>query len=289
MYICPVPALRLSLLFAPTGFCVNFAGMFGVFNYFRAGRGLDGCCRLCWVLPWLLLLAGCGTTETYTPVLTAGPAKPVAYPIPTYPVAMPIPRPCEVIGRLAIGDTEMTLRGGSLEGVTTTLLETAREKGADAVQLLIVENPDFMSAHYRLQANLLRFTTPWETERLSPDEFMAYLRQHRQTLDPIEGIWDDGSPERIGIIKDASKPGRDFIAFTLNPVLASWHYGYKKMDIAYLNRPGAYSLRYYRDDFAGVNSGILLKQDRILMFNLPAGDDETQISFGKIPIPTSTP
>ena len=239
------------------------------------------------LLPLLLLLSGCGTTKTYTPVTAAGMAKPAGYPIPVYPVGVPLPRPCNIIGRLAIGDTEMTMRGGSLTGVTKTLLDTAREKGADAVQLLVVEKPDFISAHYRLQANLLRYATPWETETMSPHEFLTYLQQHRQTLDPIEGIWDDGSPERLGIIKDTSKPGRDFIAFTLNPVLASWHYGYKKMDIARLNRAGAYGLRYYRDDFAGVNTGILLEDHgHILTFNLPAGDGENKISFGKIFVPS---
>jgi hypothetical protein len=200
---------------------------------------------------------------------------------------MPLPRPCEVIGRVAIGDTELTMHGGSLTGVTKTLLDLAHKKGADAVQLLVVENPDFTSAHYRLQASLLRYTTPWETEPLSFEEFQNYLQQHRQTLDPIEGMWDDGSPERLGVIKDTSRPGRDFIAFTLNPAPASWHYGYKKMDIAHLSRPGTYSLRYYRDDFAGVNTGILLEDHgHILTFNLPAGDGENKISFGKISVPS---
>ncbi|MDD5138639.1 MAG: hypothetical protein PHY43_00080 [Verrucomicrobiales bacterium] len=243
-------------------------------------------CRcLALLLPVLLLLAGCGTTKTYTPIMAAGPAKPAGYPIPVYPVAMPLPRPCEVIGRLAINDMELTISGGSLTGVTRTLLDTAHEKGADAVQLLIVEKPDFSSAHYRLQANLLRYATAWETEDLSLNEFLAYLQQHRQTLDPIEGIWDDGSPERIGIIKDTSKPGRDFIAFTLNPVMASWHYGYKKMDIAHLNRSGVYSLKYYRDDFSSVNTGLLLDHNHTLTFNLPAGDNEYKVSFGKIDAP----
>ena len=237
------------------------------------------------LLPLILLLSGCGTTKTYKPSMAGLPAKPPGYPIPLYAVAVPIPRPCQLIGEFAIGDTELTMRGGSLKGVMKTLMDTAHEKGADAVQLLVLEKPDFSSAHYRLQANLLRYSTAWETVALSENDFLNYLQQHRQTLDPIEGIWDDGSPERIGIIKDASKPDRDFIAFTLNPGLASWHYGYKKMDIARLNRPGAYSLKYYRDDFIGVNSGILLTQNRILAFNLPAGDGEYKVSFGKIAAP----
>ena len=231
------------------------------------------------------LLAGCGTTKNYNPIMTGIPPKPAGYPIPLYTVDTPVPRPCDVIGQLAIGDTELTMRGGSLQAEMKTLMDTAHEKGADAVQLLVVEKPDFSSAHFRVQANLLRYATAWETEALSEKDFLAYLRQHRQTLDPIEGIWDDGSPERLGIIRDASKPGRDFIAFTLNPGLASWHYGYKKMDIARLTRPGAYSLTYYRDDFVSVHSGLWLEQNRILNFNLPSGDSEYKISFGKIIAP----
>lgn len=238
----------------------------------------------------LLLLAGCGTTKTYTPITSAGPAKPAGYPIPVYPVAMPLPRPCEVIGRLAIGDTELTMRGGSLTGVTKTLLDTAHEKGADAVQLLVVDKPDFSSAHFRLQANFLRYTTAWETVAWSPDEFLAYLQTNRLKLDPIEGIWDDGTPERIGIIRDASKPGRDFVAFALSPVVASWHYGYKKMDITHLSRAGTYGLKYYRDDFSPVNSGMVLDHGRTLAFNLPAGATEYTVNLVKVlnPVPANS-
>ena len=243
-------------------------------------------CRcLALLLPWLFLLTGCGTTKTYTPSMADLPPKPAGYPIPLYTLGVPVPRPCQVIGQLAIGDTELTMRGGSFEGVMKTLMDTAHEKGADAVQLLVLEKPDFSSTHFRLQANLLRYTTAWETEALSLNEFLAYLQQHRQTLDPIEGIWEDGSPEQLGIIRDASRPGRDFIAFTLNPSLASWHYGYKKMDIARLNRPGAYGLRYYRDDFISVNTGLLVDKNRTLTFNLPAGNSEYPVSYRKIVAP----
>jgi hypothetical protein len=230
----------------------------------------------------LLLLAGCGTTKTYTPSMAAGPAKPADYPIPVYPVAVPVPRPCQLLGQLAIGDRELTMSGGSLKGVMKTLMDMAREKGADAVQLVSVENPDFSSAHYRLKANLLCYTAAWETVTLTENDFSAYLQQHQRTLDLIEGIWSDGSPELIGIIKDASKPGRDFIAFTLNPALPSWRKGYKKMDIARLNRPGTYSLKFYHSDFTSVNTGLLLDQNRALTFYLPAEGGEYKISYGKI-------
>ena len=122
-----------------------------------------------------------------------------------------------------------------------TIMETAHEKGADVVELTSIKPPDFESAHYRAEANLLRYADNWETVGLSENDFLTYLQQHQQTLDPIEGIWSDGSPDRIGIIRNTSKPGRDFIAFMLNVELPSWQKGYKKMDIARGNRPGAYS------------------------------------------------
>lgn len=244
-------------------------------------------CRCLALLPWLLLLAGCGTTQTYVPHLAGLPPKPAGYPIPLYVMDTPVPRPCQLIGQLAIGDTELTMRGGSFKGVMKTLMDTAHEKGADAVQLVALEKPDFSSAHFRLQASLLRYASAWETVALSENDFLAYLQQPRPTLDPIEGIWDDGSPERIGIIRDASRPGRDFIAFTLNPGLASWRYGYKKMAIAHLNRPGAYSLTYYRDDFVSVNTGLLLDQNRTLTFYLPAGEGEYKVTFVKIAAPAA--
>ena len=247
-------------------------------------------CRwLTLLLPLLLLLSGCGTTKTYAPSMVALPPKPAGYPIPLYAVGVPVPRPSQLIGQLAIGDTELTMRGGSLQGVMKTLMDTAHEKGADAVQLWALDKPDFSSTHFRIQANLLRYATAWETVALSENDFLKYLQQHQQTLDPIEGIWDDGSPERLGIIRDASKPGRDFIAFTLNPGLASWHQGYKKMDIARLTRPGAYGVTYYRDDFVRVNTGLLLDQNRTLTFYLPAGDGEYKVTFVKIfaPLPAN--
>lgn len=239
------------------------------------------------LLPLFLLLGGCGTTQTYVPRMSDLPPKPADYPIPLYAVGVPLPRPCQVIGQVAIGDTQLTMKGGSFQGVMKTLMDTAHEKGADAVQLVVLEKPDYSSTHFRLQANLLHYAAAWETVMLSPTNFLIYLQQHRQTLDPIEGIWSDGSPEFIGIIKDASRPGREFIAFTPDPGLASWHPGYKKMDIAHMQRAGVYSVTYYRDDFVSVKTGLLLEQNRAFHFNLPAGDREYSVSFSKLvpPVP----
>jgi hypothetical protein len=237
------------------------------------------------LVPVFFLLAGCGTTKTYTASLPAGPAKPPDYPIPVYNINMRLPRPCQLIGKLAIGDTQLTMFGGSMPEVMKTIMKTAHEKGADVVVLTSVKSPEFESAHYRMAANLLRYADTWETNGMSENDFLAYLRQHQQTLDPIEGIWSDGSPDRIGIVRNSSKPGRDFIAFMLNVKLSSWQAGYKKMDIARVDRPGAYSLKYYRDDFGMVKTTVLLDHNRAFSFLISTDDQADEVTFTKIGAP----
>jgi hypothetical protein len=198
---------------------------------------------------------------------------------------MRIPRPCELIGELSIGDTQLTMFGGDIKGVMKTLMDTAHEKGADVVELTSIKAPEFESAHYRLEAKLLRYTDAWEMVALSENDFLAYLQRHRQTLDPIEGIWSDGSPDRIGIIRNNSKPGRDFIAFMLDVDLPSWRAGYKKMDIVRVDRPGAYGLKYYRDDFGMAKTTVVLDHDRAFTFILSTDDKADEVSFIKIGAP----
>ena len=229
----------------------------------------------------LLLLTGCGTTKTYTPKLAAGPPKPENYPIPVYSLNMRVPRPCELIGRLSIGDTQLTMFGGSMPEVMKTIMTTAHEKGADVVVLTSIKSPEFESAHYRVTADLLRYTDVWESVSMSDNDFLIYLQQHRQTLDPIEGIWLDAAQDRIGIMRDNTKRGRNFIAFTLNVPLPSWQKGYKKLDIALTDRPGAYSLKYYRDDFEPAKTTILLDQGRRFSFILNKDDKVEEIAYVK--------
>jgi hypothetical protein len=233
----------------------------------------------------IFVLAGCSTTKTYTSKLAAGPPKPVDYPIPVYNLNQRIPRPCELIGELSIGDTQLTMFGGDIQGVMKTIMTTAHEKGADVVELTSIKPPDFESAHYRAEAKLLRYSDHWETVAISEKDFITYLQQHRQTLDPIEGIWSDGSPNPIGIIRNTSKPGRNFIAFMLNVELPSWRVGYKKMDIALTDRPGAYNVKYYRDDFGMSKTSVLLDHERTFSFMITTEDKADEVTFTKIGTP----
>jgi hypothetical protein len=240
------------------------------------------------LLPYVILislLAGCGTTKSYKPILVAGPAKPADYPIPVYTEEQAIPRPCQLIGQLSIGHTEFTVAGGSMQGVMRTLMTTAQEQGADAVQITSIEKPGFVSANYGLEASLFRYADEWETVAFSEQDVINFLRQHEAALDPIEGIWSDGSPERIGIIRDHSKPGRDFIGFVLNPQLPSWRKGYKKLDIARETRPGAYVIKYYLGDFGAVATTIRLVRESEITLLYQVGDQPREITLTKIGAP----
>jgi hypothetical protein len=241
--------------------------------------------KLALFVPLIFLLAGCSTTKTYTPDAAAGPAKPLGYPIPIYNEDMRIPRRTELIGKFSIGDTPLTMFGGSMKGEMKTLMDTAHEKGADVVELTSIKKPDFESAHYRVEANLLRYADKWETVTISENDFLAYLQKNQATLDPIEGIWTDGSPNRIGIIRDKSKPGRDFIAFMLTVPLPSWQRGYKIMDIAHTDRPDGYAIKYYLPDFNVAKTTLLLQHTHAFSFIINDEAGAIEMDFIKIGAP----
>ncbi len=226
-----------------------------------------------------LLLTGCSTVLTYQPNLPAGPAKPAGYPIPVYTENMTVPRPCAVIGTVFIGGGHFTMRGGSAESETQKIIKTAWDKGADAVRVRSVEDPGYTSASYRMVADLLRYTDDWETIVISEPAFAHYLDTHRQSLDPIEGIWDGAGtvPHRIGIMRDHSTPGRDFVGFMLDTADPTWREGYKKIDIQRGIQPGGYVLAYYLNNFSKKDITVILGQRLTFTLNMPTSDEEAEI------------
>ncbi|HEY4416818.1 MAG TPA: membrane lipoprotein lipid attachment site-containing protein, partial [Verrucomicrobiae bacterium] len=208
------------------------------------------------------LLAGC-TTTSYKPDNAApGISTAKDYPIPVYTEDEDVPRPCKVIGTIIIGHTMFTMFGGSIDKEMEQVMQLAHEKGADVVKEVSIQKPGFDTANFGVKANLLRYADDWETVNQTEKNFSDYLRQHQATLDPIEGIWSCGWPNRIGIVRDASKPGRDFIAFTLGSDSSAWRLGYKRMDIARATAPDTYNLRYYHNDFAFSDTAVRLDHDR---------------------------
>jgi hypothetical protein len=227
----------------------------------------------------MLLLAGCAADVMYKASVTAGPAKPAGYPIPVYAEDMTVPRPCEVIGTVSIGGGHFTLSRGSAESEMLQVIRTAREKGADAVQMKSVETPDFLHAQHRLVANLLRYTNAWETIATTGKEFAAFVQTNRQTLDPIEGVWDGFGPipHRLGILRDNSRPGRDFVGVILETANPAWRPGYKKIDIRRGLQRGLYLFDYYLDDFSKRETTVALGKGSTFTLTLPISDEEAQI------------
>jgi serine protease Do len=229
------------------------------------------------LLTAVLILSGCTTAVTYKPKASAGPAKSAEHPVFVYLEGMKIPRPFEVLGTVHVGDTGFTTVGGSLDDVMKKVVENARQKGADAVQVTSIKAPDIWSNIYRVNANLLRFTDTWETVAISEAEFLAYVKENERALDPIEGIWSEGrgNQYRIAIKKDASKPGRDFVAFILSAKLPSWQTGYKKIDITRAAQRGVYIFNYFCADFSEEGATVVLGDTLAFSITLhtPSGND----------------
>lgn len=221
-----------------------------------------------------LILAGCTTTVSYKPNLPAGPAKPVGYPVPVYTGHMNVPRPCEVIGTVSVSGGQFTMFGGSIESEMTKLMQTAWKKGADAVQITSVKEPGFSRSSFRLTANLLRYKDTWEKIPISAAQFAAYLKTNQPHLDPIEGVWKgyEIAPITIGIMRNTSKIGRDFVAFILHSENPVWREGYKKIDIKRGSEPGSYIFDYYLDNFTKLRTTVILGQNRTFSLMIPTPD-----------------
>ena len=229
----------------------------------------------------LLLLTGCSTEVAYQPHLPAGLARPAGYPVPVYAQNQTVPRPCRLIGTVSIAGGQFTMFGSSLDSEMKKLMKTAWEKGADAVQITSVEQPGFSSSSFHLTADLLRYADEWEMAPISAEKFAAYLAANGQRLDPIEGVWegDEIAPITIGIIRDTSKPDRDFIGFILNVENPAWRKGYKKIDIRRGAQPGGYVFDYYLDNFSRRETTIVLDRAATFSLMIPTASSEEPPSF----------
>ena len=228
--------------------------------------------------------AGCSSVEFKAGDISV-PPKPPTFPITVYTPEMHIPRPYAVIGTVSIRAGKFTMFGGSTDVELAKLLRTAHEKGADAVKLADWKEPDFANPNYRISAELLFYTDPWETATMSKTQLQNYLASEKNS-DPIEGIWfspglDNMTPHTIGIVKDNSKPGRNFIGFILDTQNPAWHAGMKKMDIARGLAPGSYTLTYYLDDFSHRDVSIILGNRRTFTFDLSKDDEDNFITYKK--------
>lgn len=242
-------------------------------------------CNCGWFLFLVLMMTGC-TTAAYKSSSAAGPAKPADYPIPIYKEQMRVPRPCRLIGVVSVNAGGFTLFGGSAEAEMAKVMRKAHQKGADAVKLISIEKPDFANPNYRLQAQLLRYTDVWENLPMSLKEFQTYLATNRQNLDSIEGIWFSSglnglSPHTIGIMRNSSRPGRDFVGFILDTHNPIWHPGDKKIDIRRGLERGSYVFTYYLDDFARGEVPLHLNGKPTFSIDFQKGEEHNLITYIK--------
>ena len=231
----------------------------------------------------ILLLTGCGTTVTYKSNAPAGIAKAADYPILVYTEGMTVPRPFEVIGTVSAKNSDFTVTGGSVEDIMKKVMQRARQNGADAVRVTSIDKPGFTNPNYRMTADLLRYIDSWETISISENEFRAYLKRNRKSLDPIEGVWfaDSEYVNRIGIMRNASKPGRNFVGFVLNTDEPSWHTGYKKIDVARGEQSGTYNIDFYLDDFSRVGTTVILDNATEFTLLIQTEDENKTITYTK--------
>jgi len=211
--------------------------------------------------------------------MAAGPAKPADYPILVYTEDMTVPRPCEVIGTVIVGSGHFTMWGGSPENEMLKVMQTAREKGADAIRMNSMQQPDFANADFRLTADLLRYTDAWEIIPITEEQLTAYLKANPRSLDPIEGVWNtfDQVPHRLGIMRDTAKPGRDFAGFILDTENPTWRNGYKKIDIKRGLQPGSYQFGYYLDNFTRRETTVILNRRTTFTLAVPTSDEEDEL------------
>ena len=118
---------------------------------------------------------------------------------------------------------------------------------------------------------------------MSRKQFQSYLEANQKNLDPIEGIWYSSGlgAHEVGIMKEHSRPGRDFVGFILNSRNPVWPVGAKKMDIRHGLKPGSYVLDYYLNDFEHIQISMILDNKRRFTFDYQKGPEDTLITYVK--------
>jgi hypothetical protein len=227
-----------------------------------------------------LILSGCASASYQSNSQDNSP-RPPDYPIPVYTEDESVPRPCRIIGTVAENAGKFTMFGGTSEKEMTDVMRRAHEAGADVVKFTALDKPSFSNPNFRMTAELLRYTDVWETVHISEADFEKYLKARPQALDSIEGNWISGGPDPhcIGIIRDKSRPGRDFVAFMLRSPSLAWPAGTKKMDIRRGLERSGYVLTYYVDDFAPREVPIVLKERNSFSFLLEEEEGNNLISY----------
>nr|WP_276902591.1 S41 family peptidase [Pedobacter kyonggii] len=102
-----------------------------------------------------------------------------------------------------------------------------------------------------------------EKTNWTENAFKSYLKQNKEALDGIEGIWNYGMYE-IGIVKDETKTVTEFIGFVIEADSARWMPQQIKFKIARINNQ--YKTIYFSGGDHSVNYPTLIAQKDLLDF-----------------------
>lgn len=98
-----------------------------------------------------LLIMGCGAVVKYKPMGEFRSPKAENFLLTVYQTADEIPIDYEVIGKINVDDSGLTLTCG-YEKMMRILKKKALDVGADAIRIIEIESPDFFSSCYRISA-----------------------------------------------------------------------------------------------------------------------------------------
>ena len=237
----------------------------------------------------LLICGSCTTATSFRPADAAVEsqdleAKPEGHPIPVYSLENPAPEQLyRAIGTLKIRDTGFTTIGGSLDAVIAQAKREARERGADAIQITRVFEPDSVSTIYRIDACLLCLRGDWPHRSLTEADVIELLEEDRK-VDPVEGIWSAQDQSfRVAIVPD-DKGGakRGFVGFVLDvaPEQPLWQAGFVRIDLTPAATSGVYVATYHDERFRRNGSVVTLSVPGLL--TIPPSTDASGVILVKM-------
>lgn len=108
------------------------------------------------ILSIMFLLNSCAASVNYKAEIDARKAKPSGYKIEVFQKDEKPQKKYTILGLISIEDSGFTT-DCSYDVVLKKAEEKAREVGADALEIIKVESPDFISSCYRIKALAIAF------------------------------------------------------------------------------------------------------------------------------------
>jgi len=230
------------------------------------------------------VLIACAPAVQYESLSSDRAAKPDNCQLDVYPPEYVLSERFEVLGELRIGDTGLSVNCG-LEEVTATAREKTCAQGADALQIIDYQEPDFGSTCYRLTAQFIAYNfDDWEKHPKTEEELVVYYNRNIDRLFPVEGIWTSkGGRYRIGVFRDDEENARDFVAVILRSDSPWWSTGDVKIEFESTAYSNAYTAAYYMNDHSRQRITATVADDGKLKFTLtnPATGDKAPTYFIK--------